>query len=75
MRMDGVLRVILNVNLFKSMSCSLVQDKFIRFVASETPGKLTTFLLKVRESRLALIVKVTRCLTHNRLRTLLELLR
>lgn len=47
MRMDGVLRVILNVALFKNMTCVLVQEKFIRFIASETPGKLTTFLLKV----------------------------
>ncbi|KAI9018316.1 hypothetical protein DFJ74DRAFT_676779 [Hyaloraphidium curvatum] len=46
MRMDGVLRVILNVNLFKNMTCTLVQEKFLRFVACETPGKLTTFLLK-----------------------------
>lgn len=47
MRMDGVYRVILNVSLFKNMTCSLVQEKFLRFIASETPGKLTTFLLKV----------------------------
>jgi Ran-binding protein 3 len=47
MRADGVLRLILNVNIFEKMPCEVVQGKFLRFVGSESPGQLTSFLVKV----------------------------
>lgn len=46
MRSEGVLRLILNVNLFAGMGFNLEQDKFLRIVALEA-GKTVTFALKV----------------------------
>lgn len=47
MRADGVLRVILNVNLFAGMSCDVAQDKFVKLVAVED-GKPVNFAIRVR---------------------------
>lgn len=46
MRSEGVLRLILNINLFKGMKINLEQDKFLRIVALED-GKLVHFAIKV----------------------------
>lgn len=46
MRADGVLRVILNVSLFKGMKCEL-QEKFVRIVAFED-AKPVHYAIKVR---------------------------
>ncbi len=46
MRLEGVHRLILNVQVVKNMPCERVQEKYIRFVATEAPPKPTTFLLK-----------------------------
>lgn len=46
MRAEGVLRLILNVNLFEGMKINVEQDKFVRFVAMEG-GQLVHFALKV----------------------------
>lgn len=46
MRADGVLRVILNVSLFKGMKCEL-QEKFVRIVAFEE-AKPVHYAIKVR---------------------------
>lgn len=46
MRAEGVLRVVLNVQLFPGMKCGHEQDVFIRFVAMEQNG-LVHFALKV----------------------------
>lgn len=46
MRSEGVLRLILNVNLFKGMKINLEQDKFLRIVAMEDE-KLAHFAIKV----------------------------
>lgn len=45
MRADGVLRVILNVSLFKGMKCEL-QEKFVRIVAFED-AKPVHYAIKV----------------------------
>lgn len=48
MRTEGILRLILNVNLFSSMKLELISDRFLRFVAFEaataetSSGKSTT---------------------------------
>ena len=47
MRAEGVLRVVLNVQLFPGMKCGHEQDVFIRFVAMEKSG-LVHLALKVR---------------------------
>lgn len=46
MRAEGVLRLILNIKLFKGMGLYLEQDKFLRIVALEE-GKTVTFAIKV----------------------------
>jgi hypothetical protein len=48
MRSEGVLRLILNINLFKGMKINLEQDKFLRIVALED-GKLVHFAIKVSQ--------------------------
>ena len=45
MRLDAVLKLILNVKLFPGMQCHLDQERFLRVVAMESDG-LTHFLLK-----------------------------
>ncbi len=45
MRADGVLRVILNVSLFKGMKCEL-QEKFVRIIAFED-GKPVPYAIRV----------------------------
>lgn len=50
MRADGVLRVILNVALFKGMKCEL-QEKFVRIVAFED-AKPVHYAIKVRHHSL-----------------------
>lgn len=46
MRSEGVLRLILNVKLFKGMKANLEQDKFLRMVAFED-GKATHFAIRM----------------------------
>jgi Ran-binding protein 3 len=48
MRSEGVLRLILNINLFKGMKIDLEQEKFLRIVALEDE-KLVHFAIKVSE--------------------------
>lgn len=49
MRSEAVLRLILNIPLFSSMSVTLAQDKFIRFSAFED-GALRHFTIRLSNS-------------------------
>jgi len=50
MRADGVLKLLLNVKVFKDMPIEQVQDSYVRFGAIESGNKLTTFLAKTSNS-------------------------
>lgn len=47
MRADGVLRVILNIKLYKNMPLEHPQEKFIRFSSPGVDSKLEHYTVKV----------------------------
>lgn len=51
MRTEGVQKLILNSKLFQGMTCDIVQDKNLRFSASNFESKILTFILRVNFRR------------------------
>ena len=47
MRVDGVLRLILNVRIVSKMPCKLRDDKYVEIIACEHPPEFTKFLFKL----------------------------
>ena len=46
MRTDGALKLILNVAIFSEMPLEIVQERYVRFSAFESPDVATALLLK-----------------------------
>lgn len=63
MRSEGVLRLILNISLFKGMKINLEQDKFLRIVALED-GRLVHFAIKVSQEGKEVDILVLKGLKH-----------